>query len=75
VAAELRSWQDELPGHRGEGISEDLAVAGIDGCGRQKEVPQATSPSLVSSPRPLDLRLLGLGSSSTNFLFDCLGQS
>jgi hypothetical protein len=40
----------------------------------KKEVPQATSPSLVSSPRPFDFRLLGLGSSSTNFLFDCLGQ-
>jgi hypothetical protein len=55
-------------------MSEDLAVAGMDGCGRQKEVPQATSPSLVSSPHPFDFRLLGFGSSSTNFLFDCLGQ-
>jgi hypothetical protein len=58
----------------GEAIFEDLGVVGMDGCGRQKEVPQATSPSLVSSPRPFDFRLLGLGSSSTNFLFDCLGQ-
>ena len=55
-------------------MSEGLAVAGMDGCGRQKEVPRATCPCLVSSPHPFDFRLLGLGSSSTNFTFGCLGQ-
>jgi hypothetical protein len=40
----------------------------------KKEVPQPTSPSLVSSPHPFDFRLLGFGSPSTNFTFGCLGQ-
>ena len=61
MGAEPRTRQDEVPGQRGEETSEDSAVAGMDGCGRQKQVPQATSPSLVSSPRPFDFRLLGLG--------------
>jgi hypothetical protein len=59
-----------MPGDTTKTCPQEARIV-VDGT---KKVSQATSPSLVSSPRPFGFRLLSLGSSSTNFPFGCSGQ-